>query len=309
MNNSPHSVYLLTTDNEKYLALLDEAIQQNRLQITSDKNKATVLLADPPIACQCLEDFPQLEWMQSTYAGIDSLIKPHLRHDYFLTNIKGPFGQLITEYVLGYTLSHLRHFPTYAQQQTSHQWLPHSYQSIVGKHVVTFGTGTIAAEIAEKLSALGMCVSGVNTRGIPPKNSPFSQVFHINEAGAALSHADIIVNTLPHTENTYHIFDDELLSSCENALLFNVGRGSAINTDSLLNALDTGRIEHAYLDVFEQEPLPEDHPYWSHPSITVTPHIAAVSFPEQIVDIFLDNLDLWQEDEPLNFLIDFDKGY
>ncbi|MCE0493813.1 D-2-hydroxyacid dehydrogenase [Vibrio salinus] len=309
MNNQEHRIYLMTANNDLYIQLLKKELEKNQFQRTENRSEATIVLGDPPLVADHLDHFTQLKWLQSTFAGIDSLVKPGLRQDYQLTNVKGPFGQLISEYVLGYTLSYTRHFNQYKEQQNHKQWQPHSYQNLKDKNLVILGTGTIAREVASKLSVMGLNMLGINTSGIPPKDSPFSQVFHIRELDAALSKADIIVNTLPHTQETRHILNSDAFSACKHALLFNVGRGGAVAETDLLNALESNQIAHAFLDVFEQEPLPAEHPFWSNSKITVTPHIAAVSFPEQVATVFAKNLALWQQEKPLNYLVDFNKGY
>lgn len=309
MDKQANKIYLMTAYNDLYMQLLQDEIQQNQFELTDNRSLATIVLADPPLVAEHLDEFPQLQWLQSTFAGIDALIRPQLRRDYQLTNVKGPFGQLISEYVLGYTLSYTRHFNQYKAQQNHQQWQPHIYQNQKGKKVVLLGTGTIANEVAQKLSVFGLTMLGVNTSGIPPKGSFFTQVYHINELQAALSQADIIVNTLPHTENTIHLLNADAFSACHGALLFNVGRGSAVAENDLLDALTAGQIAHAFLDVFEQEPLPQDHAFWHHDNITVTPHIAALSFPETVAEVFSQNLVLWQQEKPLNYLIDLHKGY
>ena len=93
------------------------------------------------------------------------------------------------------------------------------------------------------------------------------------------------MNTLPNTPETEYLLSADILKSCKNVLLFNVGRGNIIKDEVLLEALEKHALSHAFLDVFEQEPLVEAHPFWQHEGITITPHIAAVSFPEQVVDL------------------------
>ena len=100
-----------------------------------------------------------------------------------------------------------------------------------------------------------------------------------------------------------------MLSHLNQTLLFNVGRGDVIDDTGLLLALKNRWVEHAFLDVFEQEPLSPQHPFWKLPQVTITPHIAALSFPEQVVDIFADNYLSWRDGFSLNNQVDFDKGY
>lgn len=308
MNNFTHRVYLLTEDNDQYRHLLEQASLPH-LAITEQPSEANILIASPPKAAKRIQDFAHVEWIQSIYAGVDALIPALNQFDGQLTNVKGIFGQQIAEYVIGYSISHFRHFNHYRQQQSQAEWSPLPYSSLTDKKVVILGTGSIGAHLAQAVKSLSMQPIGVNRSGIPAKHSPFTAIYHIQELATALAQADIVVNTLPNTAHTQQILNQSSLAACQKALLFNVGRGSAIDELGLLNAIESGAIEHAFLDVFEQEPLSSNHPFWSHPKITVTPHIAALSFPEQVVDIFTDNYQRWRDGFELVNQIDLEKGY
>ncbi|EXJ37697.1 S-adenosyl-L-homocysteine hydrolase, NAD binding domain protein [Vibrio parahaemolyticus VPTS-2010] len=197
----------------------------------------------------------------------------------------------------------------YHQQQQNKQWQPHLYTSLQSKTMVILGTGSIGKCLAQTAQAMGINTIGINRTGIPTANDEFAQTFHINELANALRKADIVVNTLPSTPNTRALLNRETLQYLNQALLFNVGRGDVLDEASLLLAIKNRWVEHAFLDVFEQEPLPPAHPFWKLPQVTITPHIAALSFPEQVVDIFADNYRLWRDGFSLNNQVDFEKGY
>ncbi len=308
MNNFTHQLYVLTEQDDVYRQGI-ESLELEGLEITENREEATILLAAPPMAAKCLDDFPKLEWLQSAFAGVDALTSPNLRQDYELTNVKGIFGQQIAEYVLGYTISHYRHFNLYQQQQNQKQWSPHQYQSLNEKSMLILGTGSIGAHLSTVASSFGIKTMGVNSTGIPPKAGDFDETYHINELPNAMKQADIIVNTLPNTPQTVGLLNKNTLSHCQAALLFNVGRGATLAEEDLIYAIEQGKIQHAFLDVFKDEPLDTSHPFWSHPAITITPHIAALSFPEQVIDIFAHNFRLWRDGFQLEHRIDFDKGY
>ncbi|KUJ00653.1 D-2-hydroxyacid dehydrogenase [Vibrio sp. MEBiC08052] len=303
-----HSLYLLTGQDETYRTLI-EGYQIPELRFTQQRQEATIVLAAPPLAAKVIDDFPALRWLQSTFAGVDSLIQSSGRQDYQLTNVKGIFGQAITEYVLGYMIAHYRHFNRYRQQQQQQSWLPHPYERLTGKTMVILGTGNIATFLALAARHMGLIVIGVNRTGKQPEPCPFDDVYAIRDIEKALAMADVVVNTLPNTPATESLLDLDMLNNCRQALLFNVGRGLTLKEADLIAAIEAGSIQHAFLDVFVTEPLPSSHPFWLHPQITLTPHIAAISFPEQIVDIFIDNLRLWIQGKPLNYVINFNKGY
>lgn len=308
MDNFTDKLYILTERDEDYIKALHNHTPDG-LELTQTRSEANIVLASPPLIKESLDDFPQLEWLQSAYAGIDALTSQELRRDYQLTNVRGIFGQQIAEYVLGYSISHYRHFALYSEQQKKQSWTAHQYQSLNEKTMVVLGCGSIGSFLALKASQMGMTTIGINSTGIPKKDSPFDQVYHIQELQSAFEQADIVVNTLPHTEQTKHILNDKTLSYCNNALLFNVGRGSAIEESGLINALESQSIAHAFLDVFDLEPLKANHVYWNHDRITITPHIAASSFPHQVIDQFVENYSRWRDGFSLQNVIDLDKGY
>ncbi|MGL4829977.1 MAG: D-2-hydroxyacid dehydrogenase, partial [Vibrio sp.] len=115
MNNF-HQLYILTEHDEHYRELILER-QLTGLSVTDDRTQATILLAAPPMAARCLDDFPHLQWLHSAYAGVDTLMAPKLRKNYLLTNVKGIFGHLIAEYVMGYAIQYQRDFHLYQTQQ------------------------------------------------------------------------------------------------------------------------------------------------------------------------------------------------
>ncbi|MGF1911556.1 D-2-hydroxyacid dehydrogenase [Vibrio kasasachensis] len=308
MNIFTNKLYILTEQNDIYRDLIESLALPN-LHLTTNKQEADVVLAAPPLLASQLDEFENLKWVQSVYAGVDSLMHHRMRQDYLLTNVKGIFGQQIAEYVLGYTIEHYRHFLTYRTQQQAQRWVPYQYQTLSNKTMSIVGTGTIGTHLAKVSKAFGIRTIGVNTRGIPTKDSPFDEIYHIDELNNAIEKSDIVVSTLPSTPNTIGVFNQQVLSSGQGILIFNVGRGSSINQDDLLEALDKGYIEQAFLDVFEQEPLNIEHPYWKHPKITLTPHIAALSFPEQVVEVFANYYKNWEKGFTIRDCINFDKGY
>ncbi|WP_104038567.1 D-2-hydroxyacid dehydrogenase [Vibrio jasicida] len=304
----PNQIFLLSEHRDTYETLLADKNLPD-LAITNKPQDAQIVLADPPLLSQRLDEFSQLEWVQSTFAGVNALMMPNLRRDYTLTNVRGIFGPLIAEYVIGYSIAHFRHFMQYHQQQQAKQWQPHLYTSLQSKTMVILGTGSIGSHLGKTAQLMGMKAIGINRTGIPTSGGEFNQTFHINELASTFHQADIVVNTLPSTPETQRLLNSQVLSHLNLALLFNVGRGDVIDDVGLLLALKNRWVEHAFLDVFELEPLSPRHPFWKLPQVTITPHIAALSFPEQVVDIFADNYLSWRDGFSLNNQVDFDKGY
>ncbi|OBT13019.1 2-ketoacid reductase [Vibrio sp. UCD-FRSSP16_10] len=301
-------LYVESKSKGEYLERLKkESLPQ--LEITENKRLANIILASPTMMASQLDQFPNLEWFQSIYAGVDSLMEQDVRKDYLLTNIKEIFGQPIAEYVLGYAISHFRHFDTYKQQQSAQLWQPHPYTCLNEKTIVILGTGSIGSHLSIAAKALGLTTIGVNSSGKTPTGGQFDDVYPISQLNHALGLGDIIVSILPKTSQTDGLLNKQSLSHCNQALLFNVGRGGAIDSQGLLSALEDGHVEHAYLDVFINEPISQQCPYWQNPKVTVTPHTAAHSFPNQVVRLFKKNYQLWLEEKPLQAKVDFNKGY
>jgi phosphoglycerate dehydrogenase-like enzyme len=118
------------------------------------------------------------------------------------------------------------------------------------------------------------------------------------------------VSILPNTKETRKIVDEKVLNALpSHAMFVNVGRGSAVDENALLEVLLNHKIAGAVLDVFEQEPLPKEHPFWDTPNLTMTFHTSAPSLPEDIAKVFIENYRLYMEDKPLKYVVDFEKGY
>ncbi len=311
MNNSTNKLKILTqlAQTDKLYSKLFEDASLPGLELTDNHAEANIILAAPPVLAACLNEFPHLDWVQSIYAGVDSLMAPDLRQDYQLTNVKGIFGQQISEYVLGYIIQHFRHLNIYRDQQQDKLWKPHFYQTLAGKKLLILGTGALGNYMARTAAAFHLQTIGINRTGIPPKDSAFNEVVHSEQVHTYLPEADIVVSTLPATPETENMFNADFFSACQQVLFFNVGRGNSVDTSALLDALDQDQVEHAFLDVFINEPISQQCPYWHHPKVTVTPHIAAYSFPEQVFEIFKDNYLRWHDGFQLQYQVDFSKGY
>ena len=267
-----------------------------------------IALANPYLLAPILDRATRLKWVQSTFAGVEVLCQPSLRQDYLLTGVKQVYGPLIAEYVFAYILSFARQLPAMREMQLAKRWEVVPYRSTRGQRLGICGLGSIGRQVARIGRAFGMYVTGY--KRTPGEVTEADRIY----AGAAftefLSDLDYLVMVLPNTPATDNLLDAAALSQMKpNAVVINVGRGNAVDDEALLAAVRTGRLAAAVLDVFKEEPLPADHLYWSEPNIYVTPHIAAESFPEDLVGIFADNYRRWKAGEPLNGQVDFKQGY
>lgn len=306
-----HKLLLLTSDNQKYRQLLDSCHLPQLTLLDDDPSSilsANIWLAEPPLAAPLVGHAQQLIWMQSTYAGVDPLVKPRLRRDYQLTNIKGIFGPLMSEYLFGYLLAHQRQHKQYQSQQADKIWRPSSFKTLQGQKLLLLGTGNIAKHIAQTAKHFGMQVTGIN-RGAKPTTG-FDKVDTLANLPSHIAQADAIAAILPSTPDTRGILDSQMLSMIKDeAILFNLGRGDVLDLDALYQQLLQRPKQQAILDVFNQEPLPANHPIWSLSNATITPHIAAPSRPEQVVEIFTANYHHFIKGQALSHLVNFERGY
>ncbi|PKG79906.1 D-2-hydroxyacid dehydrogenase [Shewanella sp. Actino-trap-3] len=314
-----NKLLLLTRENDQYrqllakhslpdLEIVDDILVDTGDDTLSNINDADIWLAEPHLAAPLLPHATALKWLQSTFAGVNALMQPSLRHDYLLTNIRGVFGPLMSEYVFGYLLSHYRHHAQYTQQQHQQLWRPGSYRTLQGQQLLILGTGSIAQHLAITAHHFGMTVSGLNRQGALV--SGFNRIDTMDKLADYLPHAHVIVSVLPDTPQTKHLLNAENLPLLKpDAMLFNIGRGNAIDLTALQTELMLCPQRQAILDVFEQEPLPANHPLWHYDNVTITPHIAAPSFPEQVVQIFSQNYCRWQQSKSLHYVVDASHGY
>jgi phosphoglycerate dehydrogenase-like enzyme len=267
-----------------------------------------IILGRPEFVAPLLQHADQLQWVQSTFAGIEPYCVDGLRKDYILTGVKDVFGPLMSEYVFAYILAQERSLFATMQNQQEKNWSPISYVGLHNKTIGIVGLGSIGSHIAQAASFFGMRVLGLKrTRGAIDH---VEQVFTPSEIQTFLPLLDYLVLILPDTAASQQFIGlEELQAMKDTAILMNVGRGSAVNQDALVLALQRGYIKGAVLDVFKEEPLPEDSLLWSLPNVYITPHNAAFSFPEQISTIFCDNYLKFLDSKPLKYIVDFTAGY
>lgn len=307
----PHKLLLLTRENAIYHQLIT-ALALPELEIVDEQPahvaEADIWLAEPAMAAPLIPVAHSLKWLQSTFAGVDKLMQLKRPLTCQLTNVKGVFGPLMSEYVFGYLLSIYRQQREYAAQQAEQRWQEGQYRTLQGKTLLVLGTGSIGSHLAQTAHHFGMSAIGVSRRG--RANAHFDEVYDISQLTKLVSRADVLVNALPHTPQTVHLIDGELLAQLpSHASFFNVGRGSAVKLDELYQLLQQRDDLTAVLDVFEQEPLSAEQPIWQQANAIITPHIAAPSFPEQVVEIFANNYQRFCQGQPLVNLVDVDAGY
>lgn len=267
-----------------------------------------VVFGEPSLIRDVIARLPNMRWVQATYAGVEPLLDPALRRDYLLTNARGVFGALMSEYVFGYLLLHERRmFERYRAQQEQ-RWDGSVTGTLRGKTLGLLGVGSIGAVLAHTARHFDMRVRGY-TRGsetCPDVNTYYHGTRLLDFADGL----DYLVAVLPNTRETVRIVDASLLGRLPvHAVFINVGRGSTVDGPALMDALRSGKLAAAVLDVFEQEPLPPGHPFWSTPNLLMTFHTSAPSIPADLARLFIGNYRHYAEGQPPLYAVDFEKGY
>ncbi|QAT50175.1 D-2-hydroxyacid dehydrogenase [Caproiciproducens sp. NJN-50] len=275
--------------------------------------RANILIGTPPRSL--LKYAARLEWFQLFSAGAEQYIAPGiLPEGVTLTNATGAYGKSMSEYMLCAALSLLLDFPYYRDNQRQHLWQDRDRsRHILGTTALVIGLGNIGSEFAMRYKALGGKVIGI-------KRTPGEKPDYLDELSTSdrlnefLPRADVVTLSLPSTSETMHLFGKDKISLMKpSAVLINVGRGTAVDTDALSDALYEGKIYGAALDVTDPEPLPAEHPLWNAPNTIITPHISGGwnehGNLERIFEIICANLSRYFSGEPLINVVDMSTGY
>lgn len=256
---------------------------------------------------------PNLKWVQAISAGINYLpLKELHEKGIILTNTSGIHKYTITEYVIGALLYYLRDFGKLKKNQEIKKWdVAIQTEQLHEKTLMIFGIGNIGRQLAVVAKAFGMRVIGVNTSG--KKVEDVDETYSEAESANHLKEADVIVSILPQTLQTIAFFDKKRFAKMKPGTLFvNVGRGSSVVTEDLLEALNQDILAFAALDVFNNEPLEADSPLWQHEKILISPHNSGsvAHFREALYSVIKPNVASYaQNGKPAINVIDYEKSY
>jgi phosphoglycerate dehydrogenase-like enzyme len=309
-----HTLLILSRHADAYRELVEAALPDLRMTsaatmsaVKSAATEADVVLGEPSLVREVLPRLPNLQWVQATWAGVEPLLDPALRRDYTLTNARGVFGPLMSEYVFGYLLAYERKILEKRVSQLAGKWDPAHPGTLRGKRIGLLGVGSIGAALARTAKHFDMHVKGY-TRG--SCDCPDVDEYFHGDRAAFAADLDYLVSIVPNTAATVRLVDATLLAALPpRAVFVNPGRGSVVDEAALADALQSGRLAGAVLDVFQQEPLPPDHVFWRTPNVLITSHTAAISFPKDIAPVFIDNYRRLVAGEPLKYRVDFEAGY
>lgn len=219
-----------------------------------------------------IEKFINLKYIQLTSAGFDRVPMDYVReHKIKINNARGVYSAPMAEYAVAGVLSLYKGQRFFIENQKAHNWeKKRDLKELSARNVCILGCGSVGSECAKRFEAFGCEVYGVDIAVREIEH--FTKVYHLCDMKEALSQADIVVITLPLTDETYHMFDEELFAAMKaGAVLVNIARGGLIDAEAMVEALKN-KLGGAVLDVFEEEPLKEDSPLWDMENVIITPH-------------------------------------
>ncbi|GMF52552.1 unnamed protein product [Phytophthora fragariaefolia] len=261
-----------------------------------------------------------VKWVQGTYAGVEMYLNLLPKRDqlpkFQLTRGGGVMPTIMAQYVFGYVTliermlleaKEFQHKREFARTELV------NYRSASSVTVGVLGLGDIGQGVGKMLRGAGYNVLGFKRHTNPTEvaNLAFCADRITTDLDDVLAHSDYIVNVLPSTKATRYLLNERNLQQCRerSPVFINIGRGDVISEKTLVDALDAGILSRAVLDVFEQEPLPRVSPLWSNPSVHLTPHVSGKVFPENVGPVLLTNFNHYLRGEPLEFTVDWTKGY
>ena len=283
-------------------------------QVTAEHiARADILIGNVPAGI--LGGASNLEWVQLGSSGADAYVKPGVLHPRTkLTNATGAYSKAVAEHGLAATMMLQKNLHHYRDHQLAAKWQDSGYvTSIADATVAVIGLGEIGLHYARMAKALGAYVLGVKRRaGAVPEC--VDELFLMDGLDEALRRADVVFSVLPETPATHHLFTAEKFDIMKNSAIFiNCGRGGAVAEDVLYDALVSGKIAAASIDVAEREPLPSDSPLWGLRDLFITPHISGDfhlrETHDRVVSIAAENLRRYLAGQELLNPVDFESGY
>lgn len=301
---------------DKWIAGLQQRLPQARFRkwTTGDNAHADyALVRQPPV--EMLEGRKELKGVFALGAGVDDILEQLRQHPEMLPAGVPLFrledtgmSRQMQEYAVYHVLGWFRRFTEYQQQKGEALWQPLRNYAREEFSIGILGAGVLGSSVAESLKLWGF---PVRCWSRSPKDLPGITSFHgQHQLGEFLSGTQVLINLLPNTPQTVGILNRQLLSQLKpGAFLLNLARGPHLVEEDLLAAIDAGEIKAAALDVFVQEPLPPQHPFWAHPAVAITPHNAAVTLPEEAMDYIANAIILRESGAMPSGRVDVERGY
>ncbi len=258
----------------------------------------------------------EVKWMHSLSAGVEKVLIPELvESNVTLTNAKGVFKRSLAEFVIFGILYHYKKGRRLVENQRAHRWDDFNVGWMLDKIMGVVGYGEIGRECALLAHALGMKIHAVRRRPEHSAGDPIlERVFPTEALHEMLAEVDVVVAAAPLTKETRHMLSDrEFAAMKRSAIVSNVGRGPVIDEAAMVRALQTGQIAGAVLDVYEEEPLPPNHPLWDMENVLLSPHCTDRTEDPDWLDlamrVFVENFGRYVKGEPLVNIVDKRAGY
>lgn len=254
--------------------------------------------------------FKNLKWVHVMSAGIDEIPKD-IFDKALITNSTGIHKIPMTEFAVGLLLQYYKKLPALQEAQQNNEWVKYSKsEELYGKSAHILGTGSIGSHLAKALQVFGVKTTGYNTNGRSIEG--FDETHPISELNDHIQDADMMINILPATPSTTNFLQAETFKIMKDEAVFlNIGRGTVMSDEVLLEILEEKYIAHILSDVFNEEPLKPDSPLYKYENLTITPHCSAKTsmYIVRAFDIFKYNLKHLNEPSDMKNVIDYDKGY
>jgi len=315
---------LIRLDSEQRLAAAQAMAPGVELVMVGSTEEAVKVVAGAQAVIGfCQEEIlaaePALHWIQVYSSGVDRcVVNPSLhKGDKLLTNGQRIASPALAEHAIAMMMSLVRGLDLYHQNQLAGSWKRNiglereDFMELEGRTVLVVGLGGIGTQVARRAHGLGMRV--IATRGSRREGPDYVDYVGLaDEVNDLVSQADVVINTAPLTERTRGMFDAAFFAAMKPSAYFvSVGRGASTVTADLVEALSSGELAGAGLDVTDPEPLPEGHPLWSMPRVIITPHTAGRSDKgrERLYLLVLENLKRYVAGEPMLSVVDIERGY
>jgi phosphoglycerate dehydrogenase-like enzyme len=320
----PVTLLVLADPTDPRLALLERLPEDTRI-VVSDRAVAFEGAAPEAAAILCwftpralLEEVfpmaPRVRWVHSSAVGVDRLLVPaFIESPALLTNSRGIFSSSLAEFVIGAIMFFAKDFRRMVRSQAASVWDCFDVEEVAGKTLGMVGYGDIGHTIARRARAFGMRVLAVRRRPELWREDALPvAVYPVSALRELLAASDYVVLATPLTADTRGLIGEaELRAMKPGAVLINIGRGPVVDEAALIRALEQRRIRGAALDVFNQEPLPEGHPFYRLDNVLLSAHCAdhTPGWMDRAMELFLENFELFRRNEPLRNVVDKQLGY
>lgn len=299
-------------DPKPWVKKLKEILPETQIEIypkVKDKNAVDFVICWKP-KNNVLAQFPNLKVIQSVGASIDHITNSqNIDKNSIVTRIVDEqLSSDMWEFLLTVVLSKIKNIPLYIEQQKTKIWKQQEYRSINNTTISVLGLGKIGGLVAEKFAKTGFDVRGWSTTKKEILN--VQSFAGEEEFETFLEKSDFLINLLPLTNETRGILNERTLQKLpKGAFLINVGRGEHLIEEDLMKLLDNSYLSGALIDVFREEPLPQNHQFWQHSKIQITPHIASLTNIESAINQIIENYQRFKNNIELINIVSLNKGY